>query len=147
MVDPTWTINTPDDGDITGLYLLGSLYTPIPGEEINARFDMPSKSTFNTFQKYVNAAVDPLIQTGRSAGGVPYYREDLREFSISALSFALEPSQPNGADVWAVLIGGTDQSNEPRNVYRWEFEFTVIADRDAFSSRSDLESARKSTLL
>lgn len=148
MSDPTWTVDTPDDGDITGLYLYDELYTPVPGSTINPTFEFPSKTAFDNFRKYVEAAKEQTVSSGTSYNGIPYYREDLTSYSnVSALSFGLVPTVSNNADVWAVLTGGTDGSNVTRSDNVWELEFVVIADHDAYTDRTDLENNRKSQVL
>lgn len=137
MAAPTWTIDLADDADLTARGLLGDqLYTPRPGDTINPTFRLRSAADFETLRKYVLAANQKTVLTSRRSTGFPYYREDLGAYAVSSLVVGLEPSTSNGADVWAVLIGGTDQSNGPRSVYDWELEALVLADKDDYADRT-----------
>lgn len=86
---------------------------------------------------------------GRTTVGEPWYRERLPpDATIDALAIPIAPRRLDDKaiyeGVWAFVTGGS----EPQRVsppYRIDLETVILADRQAYPTRADLEAAYKSS--
>lgn len=151
MADYTWTIG--------GVTVDGKLGPQSPtwtwGEETQLRFWFQSGSSpggndaqtrFSSLQDYVRGAAlsTTKVYDTRSR---PRYEERVPTASpVSSLVVAIEPGNDvQGVDsVWALLVGGTDESRPVTGNYQLMVTVVPLALRSAYADRQAVENALSS---